>query len=183
MLESIETRHPIAADAAFTSAATDEQIRWLIDSFGGKLYRVAVAIVRDSQVAEDVVQEVLVKAWTSMPSWDGDVPIRWARTVTRNTALNVLRSSVQRRVEEFDERDPAAPTREDPADVVVRSSEASDMWAALGRLDSESRLLLVLHEIDGLSYDEVALSCELTVSAVRSKIYRARRALRSDLRR
>lgn len=182
MLDGIETRHRMTHDQALTSTAADEQICWLVDTFGATLYRVAFAVVQDSQLAEDVVQEVLVKAWTSMPSWEGDVPIRWARTVTRNSALNVVRTRMQRQITEFDEHDSSAPTVQDPADIVERSNETLQMWNALGRLEPESRLLLVLHEIDGLSYDEVAAWCDMTASAVKSKLYRARRVLRSELR-
>lgn len=169
-----------------TRTATDSQIRWLIDTYGTVLYRVAVAVVRDAQLAEDVVQEVLVKAWTSMPSWDGDVPVKWARTVTKNTALNAMRSRAARPTVpsvEFDATDPADFITPGPAERVVRSEAADEMWALLTRIDPEARFLLVLHEIDGLAYDEIADTADLTVSAVKSKIYRARRTLRSDLTR
>ena len=161
------------------TTATDDQIAWLIDTYGEMLYRVAVAVVRDRHIAEDVVQEVLVKSWTSMPSWDGDVPIRWARTVTKNTALSALRHSSSRPVCELDDRNASIPTVAAADDIYVRSERVSEMWAKLGRLDDESRLLLVLHEVDELSYDEIAETTDLTMSAVKSKIYRARLALRT----
>ena len=162
------------------AAATEEQIGWLIDNYGTTLYRVAFAIVGNRQLAEDVVQEVLVKAWTSMPSWDGDVPIKWARVVTKNAAITSIRSASSRPFAALD------PEHGDLLESGVeeeyaRDTEVSEMWSALARLDEESRLLLVLHEVDGLSYDEIIESTGLTMSAVKSKLYRARLTLRKEI--
>ena len=160
--------------------ATDAQIEWLIETYGETLYRVAIAVVRNREIAEDIVQEVLVRAWTSMPSWDGDVPIRWARTVTKNAALSALRYSKSRPSTSLEADDPLLPATPGVDDEFARTEGTNAMWSALGRLDEESRLLLVLHEVDKLSYDEIAATTELTTSAVKSKIYRARLALRSE---
>lgn len=165
---------------ASETEATEQQISWLVDTYGNLLYRVAFAVVGNHQLAEDVVQEVLVKAWTSMPSWDGDVPIKWARVVTKNTAISTMRSVSARPFEELDPEDGTFVSNAIEDDF-ERSEEIAEMWAALGRLDDQSRLLLVLHEVDGLSYDEVAEATDLTISAVKSKLYRARLTLRKEM--
>ncbi|WP_162142105.1 RNA polymerase sigma factor [Ilumatobacter coccineus] len=161
-------------------AANDTQISWLVENYGGLLYRVAFAVVGNRQLAEDVVQEVLVKAWTSMPSWDGDEPIRWARVVTRNTAISTVRSVAGRPFEPLDPDDGSLVSGAADADF-ERSEEVAEMWAALGRLDDDSRLLLVLHEVDGLSYEQIVEATDLTMSAVKSKLYRARLTLRKAM--
>jgi len=166
--------------AAPEMAASEQQISWLVENYGGILYRVALAVVGNRELAEDVVQEVLVKAWTSMPSWDGDVPIKWARVVTKNTAISALRSVRGRPFEQLDPDAPALATS-GVAEDFERSEQVAEMWAALGRLDDESRLLLVLHEVDGLSYGEIVEATDLTMSAVKSKLYRARLALRREM--
>ena len=164
------------------STATDQQIAWLVETYGDLLYRVAVSIVRSRQLAEEVVQEVLVKAWTSMPSWEDDVPVRWARTVTKNAALSVIRSAEVRHTVALT---PAVELRaEAPGgveDEIVRQESTAAMWDALGSLDEDARLLLVLHEVDDLSYEEIAVTTGSTVSAVKSKIYRARIALHREM--
>lgn len=170
----------VGADA---SSATTDQIEWLVAEFGATLFRVAVAIVRDRQAAEDVVQEMLVKAWTSMPSWDDDVPIRWARTVTRNTAISHLRSSRARPATPTERLDLVASSTDGVDVEVVRGETADRMWAALGRLGEDERAMLVMHALDGLSYDEIGATLDLTVSSVKSRLYRARVSLRSEVER
>lgn len=64
---------------------------------------------------------------------------------------------------------------------MVRAETAETMWAALGRLGPDERSMLVMHEVDGAPYDEIAAVMGLTVSAVKSKLYRARVALRSEV--
>ena len=163
------------------SAATTEQVEWLVATFGATLFRIAFAIVRDREAAEDVVQEVLVKAWASMPSWDGDVPIRWTRTVTRNAALSHLRAERARPSDSTDQLASFVSSARGPEDVVVEADTAKSMWAMLGRLGADERSMLVMHEVDGVSYEEIAATFDTTVSAVKSKIYRARVALRSEV--
>ena len=164
------------------ATASDIQISWLVDEYGELLYRVAHAIVHDRQLAEDVVQEVLVKAWTSMPSWEGDVPIRWARTVTRNTALSVVRHRSVRPASRYDDVEPGLLSHAGVDEDVVRDDELRAMWSALGRLDESSRLMLVMHELDDLSYDEISRLTETSVSSVKSKLFRARQTLRKEYR-
>ena len=171
---------PDVGSPASSMAATEQQVRWLVDNYGDLLYRVAFAVVGNRQLAEDVVQEVLVKAWTSMPSWDDDVPIKWARVVTKNTAISIMRSVSGRPFEELDPDDGSFVSN-GVDDDFERSEDVAEMWAALGRLDDESRLLLVLHEVDGLSYDEIVEATDLTIPAVKSKLYRARLTLRNEM--
>ncbi len=177
------TRDDVAVPSRLAEAATTAQIEWLVAEFGPTLYRVAVAIVRDRQSAEDIVQEVLVKAWSSMPSWEGDVPIRWARTVTRNAALSHLRSRIARPATPTEHLDMIAPLTGGADESVLRAEAADTMWAALARLGEDERAMLVMHEVDGLPYDEIAATLDVTVSAVKSKLYRARVALRREVSR
>ena len=167
------TRDDVAVPSRLAEAATTAQIEWLVAEFGPTLYRVAVAIVRDRQSAEDIVQEVLVKAWSSMPSWEGDVPIRWARTVTRNAALSHLRCGSPDRRRQPNISTSIAPLTGGADESVLRAEAADTMWAALARLGEDERAMLVMHEVDGLPYDEIAATLDVTVSAVKSKLYRA----------
>ncbi len=167
------------SDEPVAGRASDEQIRELVDELGPLLYRVAYAVTRDSGLAEDVVQDALFQAWTSMPSWEDDVPVRWLRRVTRNRASSVMRK--ERRsvaTEEWGEVASSAPEVERVVESRERMAVVRD---ALDRLDEQARLMVVLRETEELSYDEIAEIVELTPSAVKAKLYRSRHAVKQAL--
>ncbi|RMH72950.1 MAG: sigma-70 family RNA polymerase sigma factor [Actinomyces sp.] len=160
-------------------SARDEQIEWLVATYGPLAYRVAYSILGDAGLAEDVVQEALVKAWTSMPSWEGDTPVRWLRRVVRNTAISALRS--RSRLEFTDDLGESAAAGEVHAQVEGRE-KVQAMARALATLDELSRTLIVLRETDELGYAEIADIVGLTPSAVKAKLYRARHQLKSAMK-
>lgn len=160
-------------------AASDDQIRELADDLGPLLYRVAYAVTHDNGLAEDVVQDALFQAWTSMPSWDDDVPVRWLRRVTRNRAISVMRK--ENRSFARDEWGEVASDAPDVERVVEGRERVDAVRAALSHLDEPSRLLIVLRESENLSYAEIAEITELTPSAVKAKLYRSRHALKKEL--
>ncbi|MBA3267962.1 MAG: sigma-70 family RNA polymerase sigma factor [Acidimicrobiia bacterium] len=150
-----------------------------MDQYGALIYRVAVSVVQDPGLAEDVVQEVLVKAWTSMPSWQGDVPVRWLRRVARNEAISVVRR--RRRLGGPAGLESRASGEPDVERLVEGRGEVRALREALGELDDVARTLLVLRETEGLSYEDLADVVGLTPSAVRARLYRARQALKGRL--
>lgn len=157
-----------------------EGLEELVASHGALIYRLAAAIVHDHALAEDVVQDVIIKAWHSLPTQGGDVTTRWLRTVTRNTAIDLLR---RRRFDDFTREPHSHTSREPSTDRIVESRQHLEaLWAALAGLDPDARTMLVLHETEGLTYDEVADLLGTTPSAVKAKLYRARHTLRQQLK-
>jgi RNA polymerase sigma-70 factor (ECF subfamily) len=156
-----------------------DELEALIGDYGRLVYRLAVAIVHDHGLAEDIVQDVMVKAWTASPRDDGSSTVRWLRVVTRNAAIDSLR---RRRFEKITDRPPeperSAPTTEQ---VVEGRHRLDAVWAALGDLDPEARTMLAMREAERLSYDEIANTLGTTTSAVKAKLYRARHMLRRSL--
>jgi len=168
-----------APDGDGGANASEDQIRWLVDTYGDVVYRVAYSIVGDASLAEDVVQECLVKAWTSMPSWEDDVPVRWIRRVARNIAVSNLRKSKRLLfVEDVGDR---AGDGADVHRLVEGRARVRSLAVALAQLDERSRMLLVLRESDDLSYEEIAETMDMTTSAVKAKLYRARHFLRVQM--
>ena len=168
-------RHPEPDD----ERATEQQIRELVEQFGPLLYGVAYAVTHDRGLAEDVVQDALFRAWTSMPSWEDDVPVRWLRRVTRNRAISVMRKEGRSlTTDHWADLASAAPATDRLVEGRERMVAVRD---ALAQLDEPSRTMIVLRETEELSYDELAEIVGLTPSAVRAKLYRARHALRQQL--
>lgn len=139
------------------------------------LYRFAFWLARDPGVAEDVVQETLLRAWRSLDGLAEDSAARpWLLTIARREHA---RLHERRRFETVDVHDPVIA--EDPALASSDDHERSDMHTALFALPEEYREPLVLQVLLGYSTDEIARHLGLTSGAVLTRLCRARQKLRS----
>ena len=140
------------------------------------MYRVAISVVHDHALAEDVVQESVVKAWQALSGFRGESSVRtWLLRITHNTAISALRKR----------RDDVLP----PSDLPERAGHVSveesalvqadrdEIWDALRRLDPVSRAIVVLREVDRMSYEEIAEVLDLATATVRTRLFRARQQL------
>jgi RNA polymerase sigma-70 factor, ECF subfamily len=179
-------RAPIGADDPGDGVRPSERLepeailRTLIDEHGTAMYRVARSIVNDPALAEDVVQDSLLKAWQAAASYRGDAPLRsWALRITHNTAISTLR----KRREEF--RDPQLLPERDagagPDRQVAGQLMLGELWEALGALDHTTRTIVVLREVEGLSYEDIADALELPLPTVKTRLFRARKQLSQTL--
>ncbi|HEX3790877.1 MAG TPA: sigma-70 family RNA polymerase sigma factor [Pseudonocardiaceae bacterium] len=149
-----------------------------------RLYRVALRIVRDPAEAEDVVQDAWIAAWRALARFRGDsAPSTWLYRVVTNTALAHLRRRRQTLplAEDF-EQTQADPRDDGPERSALRGEEVALVLRAVATLEPAQRIPLVLHELEGMSYEEVAEIVGSTVPALRSRLHRARVALLGKLR-
>jgi RNA polymerase sigma-70 factor (ECF subfamily) len=169
------SRGPSRSEGSLSAADLEDLVR----RYGDVVYRVAAAIVHDHSLAEDVVQEVIVKAWTALPQGDSSDAIRWLRVVARNTAIDVVR---RRRFDDITAQPPEQWVSSPSTARIVEGRHHLDaMWTALGELDIESRTMLAMREAEQMSYDEIATTLGMTASAVKAKLFRARHLLRRNL--
>lgn len=145
------------------------------------MYRVAVSIVRDPALAEDVVQDALLKIWDARHTYRGDAPIRhWILRITHNTAVSTLR-----RIRD-EAWDPSHLPESQAGDDVARTVEARDelerLRLALDQLDELSRTMVILREIEGLTYEQIADALGVTLALVKIRLFRARRTLAEVVR-
>ena len=181
---------PPARSPAFDTLAglnPDDQLRCLIGEHGESMYRVALSIVRHREFAEDVTQDALLKAWRALPGFRGDSPLRaWLLRITHNTAVSALR---KRREEP---RDPhlfghqttaidLTSTEHTTEHTVEGRAAFADFSAALAGLDELSKTIVVLREVEGLSYDEIAEALALPMPTVKTRLLRARRTLAATM--
>lgn len=172
---------PVGAPSTSSALTADQVLDELIHVHLPTMYRLAKSIVRDGALAEDVVQESLVKAWQAAASFRGDASVRsWALRITHNTAISVLR---KRRDES---RDPALlPEPENGAPSLDRTVHGrmmvEELWTALEQLDPLSRTITVLREVEGMTYEEIAESLDLPLPTVKTRLFRARRHLANTL--
>ena len=145
----------------------------------------AFAIVGDFHLAEDVVQESFIKALRALPDLREPEKFRfWFAGLVRSRALDVLR---QRRAHPTQAlpQDASAesfhPEVLGPEDAEMREELRERILAAVADLPEEDRLVVVLKHMEGLSYKEIAELLGTTVSAVESRLFRARQLLSKQL--
>lgn len=158
------------------TAAFDELVR----RHTGRMYRVALRVVGDPVEAEDVVQDAWISAWRALPGFRGDAaPATWLYRVVTNAALAHLRRK-KPTVPLESAPEPHAPGG--PEASLLSSETADTVLRAIAGLEPSQRVPLVLRELEGLSYEEVADVLGLPVPALRARLHRARVALMAKLR-
>lgn len=149
------------------------------------VYGYALRLLGDAQDAADVTQDVLVRLWQEGERVEPDRRRAWVLRVTRNACLDALRSRKTRRA--YTPTD-AALLRVAPCDDHSPHllTEAADFRRhlddALARLDEPYRSILILREIQGLPYSEIADALDLPLNTLKVYLHRGRRSLRRTLR-
>ena len=167
-------------DARTDESQLDEELARLAEEHAESVYRVAVSIVRDPGLAEDVVQETLMKVWRGLSSFRGEASIRrWILRIAHNTAVSVLR--VTREQSHSPDTLPDRPTTHTVEETAHNRLAITRLWDALGRLDAATRAIVVLRDVEGLSYEEVAKTLSLPLPTVKTRLFRARRSLAVEL--
>jgi RNA polymerase sigma factor (sigma-70 family) len=157
------------------AAKGDEQaFAEIFERFGQELYRYARAILGSPEDAQDALQNTMARVMRALPGEQRQIALRpWLYRVTRNEALNLIRSR-QDAVEFTDELTPLEPA----ADIRAEHREAvRSLVRDLASLPELQRSALVLHELSGLSHDEISEALQRSPRASRQAVYEARLAL------
>lgn len=162
-------------EAALISAACGgdrEAFGQLVIRHQTGVYRVVRGILGDASESEDVTQEVFLKAHANLRRFRGDASFfTWLYRITVNEAL---RRRCRRPVTISKVPDAEAPTE----GVEPEGPSLANLEALLKQLPEEQRAILVLRDLEGLSYEEVAEALEIPIGTVESRIFRARQELR-----
>jgi RNA polymerase sigma-70 factor (ECF subfamily) len=164
----------------------------LVEKYRRKLGRLLSRFIRDQAEVEDVVQEAFIKAYRALPNFRGDSAFyTWLYRIGINTAKNYLvamgrRPQTQNEIEvddaeNFEDGDELRTT-DTPETELMTKEIAKTVQAAIDALPEDLRTAIVLREIEGLSYEEIAESMECPIGTVRSRIFRAREAIATQLR-
>jgi RNA polymerase sigma-70 factor (ECF subfamily) len=145
-------------------------------------YNLARWIVQNDQDAEDIVQEAFVRAFKGFHGFRGGNGRAWLLTIVRNTAYTWINKRMpdQKLVPYVEERHADIISIDQSANESVIEKRRQDLSDALERLPSEFREVIILYEIEGLSYKELALSLGVPVGTVMSRLSRARRRLQQE---
>jgi RNA polymerase sigma-70 factor (ECF subfamily) len=165
----------------------------LVVKYQRKLARLLSQFIRDSTEVEDVTQEAFIKAYRALPSFRGDSAFyTWLYRIGINTAKNFLVAQGRRApttTAGFDNEDAegfeeASQLREmnTPESELTSKQIAQTVNQTLEELPEELRTAITLREIEGLSYEEIAVIMNCPIGTVRSRIFRAREAIAEKLR-
>src|SRR3954464_8363813 len=155
---------------------SDRSFERLYRRHAGDVYRYALVVLRNQADAEDVTQTTFLNAYRAMEKGERPrSPQNWLIAIAHNVCRQRFRQSQRRPTEVVYE--------EELAETIVEEDAvgAEDIRRALGQLAFNQRSALVMRELEGRSYQEIAEILGLSVSAVETLIFRARRALREQL--
>jgi RNA polymerase sigma-70 factor (ECF subfamily) len=164
----------------------------LVAKYQRKLFRLLSRLIRDQAEIEDVAQEAFIKAYRALPNFRGDSAFyTWLYRIAINTAKNYLVAQGRRAptqtdaeiedAENFDDGD-SLRTEDTPDRMLLSKQVAEAVNRAIQRLPEDLRTAIVLRELEGLSYEEIAASMNCPIGTVRSRIFRAREAVAEELR-
>jgi len=144
--------------------------------------RLARRLMRDEHDAEDAVQDASLRAFRYFRTFGGGDGRAWFLRIVRNTCYGWHRKGLQAPMGSFDEeRHSDARPQPDPEVLLLKTDDATSLARALSRLPDPLHQVLVLRELEGLSYRELADVVGIPVGTVMSRLSRARTALRGAL--
>jgi RNA polymerase sigma-70 factor, ECF subfamily len=162
--------------------------RSLFDRHGGLVLGYCIRILADKNLAEDVAQDVWMKVIQNSEKYEARGQLRpWLLTLSRNTCFNVLRSRRTQGVSnDTDIADISSEleseTTLNPLSDMVAEAESRSLRELIDQLPASQRLALSLLLIEELSYSEIATAMGVSLTAVKTHIFRARKSLEKELR-
>jgi RNA polymerase sigma-70 factor (ECF subfamily) len=175
-------------------AGDQDAFRTLVVRFQRKVYAVALGIVKDPDLAWDVAQEAFVRVHGRLSTFEGKSSFStWLFRVTTHLAIDAVRKERASRkdaIEDVQEADLegggegilATALGNDPRENALRRELAGEIERALQTLSAEHRAILVLREVEGLSYEELAARLGIHKGTVMSRLFHARKKMQAALR-
>jgi RNA polymerase sigma-70 factor (ECF subfamily) len=193
--DSVDAGAPRAPDANanLDSALVEETLRGRQEAFTelvrrhqDHLYALVYRLVPDRDQAADAVQEAFLNAYRNLASYRGGSVKSWLGRIAINAAMDLQRSRKRRPAQPFPEFEdeswqPPAEPDEEPEAKVVAAERTKALAAALAKLPDEQRTCIVLFDVQGYDYAEIAAAVGMPLGTVKSRIHRGRLALRAAL--
>ena len=180
-------------------AAAGQADAWdeLIERYGGRIHAIARQFARTTQEAEDLTQEIFLRLYQNLSRYRGDVPlVGWALRLSRNLCIDryrkkrregqtvsfteEIRSNIEAEMAKTGKQR-ANGWQQTPFERAVLREQVRSVYEALEDLQETDAALLLLHDLQGLTYQEVATFFTLPVGTVKSRLHRARRKLRAGI--
>lgn len=161
----------------------------LISDYQAKIYYIAFHMMGNEQDAEDAAQEAILKAYRYLSSFKEESGFyTWLYRITHNICLDMLRKRKRNHTHSTDlvkkDRDgqetevQLVDDKPQPEEELMSRQVQTDMQAAIAELKEHYRTVIVLRDIEGMSYEDIAAVTEISVGTVKSRLNRARESLR-----
>jgi len=157
-----------------------EAFELLVDRFQHKVFCLAISMVRDEALAQDLAQDVFVKIWKALSGYHGAASLStWIYTITRNTCLTELKKRATRPTVSL--ADPAVEEALDAIPAMQTTDRVAgaeqDVQTLLDQLPEKYRQVLTLFYLEQKSYEEVAAMLGIPLGTVKTFLYRAKKEL------
>lgn len=182
---SADVTEQLSGTAAF-DAGVGEMPSWseLVQAHADSVYGLAYRLTGNQQDAEDLTQETFMRVFRSLKSYRPGTFEGWLHRITTNLFLDMVRHRQVIRMEALPENYDRVPgTLKTPEQAVDDAMLDPDLEIALAELQPDYRAVVVLCDVVGLTYEEIASTLGLKMGTVRSRIHRARSSLRATLER
>ena len=154
----------------------------LVEQYRDNVYRLAYRMCGNAYDADEAAQEAFVAAWRALPNFRGDAKFStWLYRLTTNAAIDVMRREKRHQTVGDGEMIEVADDADSPQETVERTEQQEAVQKALATLSEEYREVLLLRYMEELDYAEIAEVLQLPSGTVKSRINRAKAALKAAL--
>lgn len=154
----------------------------LVEQYRDNVYRLAYRMCGNAYDADEAAQEAFVAAWRALPNFRGDAKFStWLYRLTTNAAIDVMRREKRHQTVGDGEMIDLADDADSPQETVERTEQQEAVQKALATLSEEYREVLLLRYMEELDYAEIAEVLQLPSGTVKSRINRAKAALKAAL--
>jgi RNA polymerase sigma-70 factor, ECF subfamily len=180
-LATREARIPVDADihAYLKTGRHEVAFEAVLPRYRDRVYRLSISILRDPTAAEDATQDVFIRLWKALPSYNGSAALStWIYAITRNTCISLLR----KRRPHISLDEPLFADNDDGAGLQLAAPEQDDSAVAsveklLTCLPERYRQAVVLFYMEDKSYEQTATALDLPLGTVKALLHRARKRL------
>ena len=180
------------ASTVDSAQASADDLTWqsIVEQHASRVYRLAYHLTGNQHDAEDLTQDVFVRVFNSLSQYTPGTFEGWLHRITTNLFLDKMRRKARIRFDFMADDDGAVATSASfdrversgqPEDAFEMGHMGADIIEALADLPPEYRAAVVLSDIEGLSYEEIAVTLGIKLGTVRSRLSRARARLRESL--
>lgn len=163
-----------------------EAFNRLVELYQDYLFALTVRVVNDREAAADAVQEAFFSAYRNLARFRGDSFRSWLTRIALNAATDILRVRKRRPADPYPEWEddvwqPVADESEGPERTAILRSRSRSIAVAMGQITSDQRTAILLYDVEGYDYLEIAEMTGVSLGTVKSRIHRGRLALREIL--